>query len=87
VHHGDGSLGLPEHAPFDAIAVAAAAPEVPRALLEQLTPGGRLVIPIGTARHDVELDGRSPRAGLSARSSAHANPHLPKARLDGKAEP
>lgn len=48
VHHGDGSMGLPEHAPFDAIAVAAAAPEVPRALLEQLAPGGRLVIPIGT---------------------------------------
>ena len=47
VHHGDGSLGLPEHAPFDAIAVAAAAPEVPRALLEQLAPGGRLVIPVG----------------------------------------
>jgi len=48
VHLGDGSLGLPEHAPFDAIAVAAAAPEVPRALLEQLAPGGRLVIPVGT---------------------------------------
>jgi protein-L-isoaspartate(D-aspartate) O-methyltransferase len=47
VHHGDGSLGLPEHAPFDVIAVAAAAPEVPRALLEQLAPGGRLVIPVG----------------------------------------
>lgn len=48
VHHGDGSLGLPGYGPFDAIAVAAAAPEVPRALLEQLAPGGRLVIPIGT---------------------------------------
>jgi protein-L-isoaspartate(D-aspartate) O-methyltransferase len=48
VHLGDGSLGLPEHAPFDAIAVAAGAPEVPRALLEQLAPGGRLVIPVGT---------------------------------------
>jgi protein-L-isoaspartate(D-aspartate) O-methyltransferase len=47
VHHGDGSLGLPELAPFDAIAVAAAAPELPRALLEQLAPGGRLVIPVG----------------------------------------
>jgi len=47
VLHGDGSLGLPEHAPFDAIAVAAGAPEVPRALLEQLAPGGRLVIPVG----------------------------------------
>jgi protein-L-isoaspartate(D-aspartate) O-methyltransferase len=44
---GDGSLGWPEHAPYDAIAVAASAPAVPRALLEQLTVGGRLVIPVG----------------------------------------
>jgi protein-L-isoaspartate(D-aspartate) O-methyltransferase len=48
VHHGDGSMGLPQYAPYDAIAVAAAAPEVPRSLLEQLAPGGRLVIPVGT---------------------------------------
>lgn len=44
---GDGSLGWPEHAPFDAIAVAASAPDVPRALLDQLTVGGRLIIPVG----------------------------------------
>ena len=44
---GDGTLGLPDFAPYDAIAVAAAGPEVPRALLEQLAPGGRLVIPVG----------------------------------------
>lgn len=43
----DGSLGWPEHAPFDAIAVAAGGPSVPRALLEQLSIGGRLVIPVG----------------------------------------
>jgi protein-L-isoaspartate(D-aspartate) O-methyltransferase len=47
VLHGDGTLGWPEHAPFDAIAVAAGGPEVPRALLSQLSIGGRLVIPVG----------------------------------------
>lgn len=45
---GDGSLGAPEHAPFDAIAVAAAAPAVPPALYKQLVPGGRLVLPRGS---------------------------------------
>jgi protein-L-isoaspartate(D-aspartate) O-methyltransferase len=47
VLHGDGTLGWPEHAPYDAIAVAAGGPEVPRALLSQLRLGGRLVIPVG----------------------------------------
>ena len=47
VHVGDGTLGLPEHAPFDAIAVAAAAPEIPMTLYEQLTMRGRLVVPVG----------------------------------------
>ena len=44
---GDGSLGWPEHAPYDAIAVAAGGPKAPPALLSQLAIGGRLVIPIG----------------------------------------
>lgn len=47
VHTGDGSIGLPEFAPFDAILVTAAAPRTPRPLLDQLTPQGRLVIPVG----------------------------------------
>jgi protein-L-isoaspartate(D-aspartate) O-methyltransferase len=47
VRTGDGTLGWPEKAPFDAIAVAAGGPHVPPALLEQLAIGGRLVIPIG----------------------------------------
>jgi protein-L-isoaspartate(D-aspartate) O-methyltransferase len=47
VHCGDGTLGLPECAPFDAILVAAAAPEVPGPLRAQLRDGGRLIVPVG----------------------------------------
>ncbi|HEX7181639.1 MAG TPA: protein-L-isoaspartate(D-aspartate) O-methyltransferase [Thermoanaerobaculia bacterium] len=45
--HGDGTLGLPGHAPYDGIVVAAGGPDVPQALVDQLAPGGSLVIPIG----------------------------------------
>ena len=44
---GDGALGWPERAPFDAIMVTAAAPDVPAALVEQLRPGRRMIIPVG----------------------------------------
>jgi protein-L-isoaspartate(D-aspartate) O-methyltransferase len=47
VHVGDGSVGLPDHAPFGAIAVAAAAPALPERLYEQLEPRGRLAVPVG----------------------------------------
>jgi protein-L-isoaspartate(D-aspartate) O-methyltransferase len=47
VHCGDGTLGLPEFAPFDAILVAAGAPALPEPLLAQLAEGGRMVIPVG----------------------------------------
>ena len=49
VHVGDGSVGLAEEAPYDAIAVAAAAPGLPEALYGQLVPAGRLVVPVGDA--------------------------------------
>jgi len=47
VHLGDGSLGLPEYAPYQAILITAAAPQAPPVVLEQLAEGGRLVVPVG----------------------------------------
>jgi protein-L-isoaspartate(D-aspartate) O-methyltransferase len=55
VRIGDGYAGWPEQAPFDAIVVTAAAPQVPPALLEQLKPGGRMVIPVGASQAAQEL--------------------------------
>ena len=46
VHVGDGTVGLPSHAPFDAIAVAAGSPSIPESLVKQLAEGGRIVIPL-----------------------------------------
>ena len=61
VHVGDGSLGLPEHGPYDAITVAAAAPEPPPTLYDQLVDGGRLVVPIGDrSAQRLEVIVRSP---------------------------
>jgi len=54
VIHGDGGWGYPKEAPYNAISVAAAAPEIPAALLDQLGDPGRLAIPVGT-RQDQEL--------------------------------
>lgn len=51
VRCGDGSVGLPEFAPYDAVLVAAAAPSVPEPLLEQLSEGGRMIVPVGPEDH------------------------------------
>ncbi len=69
VHLGDGTLGLPEQAPFRAIAVAAAAPELPTTLYEQLAERGRLVVPVG-GRHGQQLQVvvRSPEGPAVVRS-------------------
>ena len=69
VRTGDGTLGVPERAPYDAIAVAAAAPELPLPLYEQLLPGGRIVVPVGHRRDQrLELVVRSPEGPAVLRS-------------------
>ncbi len=57
---GDGSLGYPDGAPYDAIAVAASSSVVPPPLLEQLAPGGRLVLPLGRGTEQLVLITRTP---------------------------
>src|SRR5712664_753205 len=63
VHCGDGTLGMPDLAPFEAILVAAAAPAIPQPLLAQLAEGGRMIVPVGDAEHQelqlIEKRGKS----------------------------
>lgn len=69
VHVGDGSLGLPEFAPYNAVTVAAAAPHMPEALFGQLVLGGRLVVPVGGHRgQHLELVVRTPEGPAVIRS-------------------
>ncbi|MGC1547597.1 MAG: hypothetical protein WA777_03640 [Rhodanobacter sp.] len=58
MHAGDGTLGLPDLAPFDAILVAAAAPEIPPPLIEQLAEGGRIIVPVGGTNEQQLMCGR-----------------------------
>ena len=66
---GDGSAGLPERAPFDAIVVSAAFPSVPQPLADQLAPGGRLVQPVGSGGYDEVMVFERGSEGLERRES------------------
>lgn len=69
VRTGDGTLGVPERAPFDGIVVAAAAPAVPESLYRQLALGGRIVVPVGSRRDQwLEVVERGPEGPRRART-------------------
>jgi protein-L-isoaspartate(D-aspartate) O-methyltransferase len=62
--HADGNLGLPEAAPFDSIILAAAAPQLPNALLQQLSTGGRMILPVGISEQVLQVVERT-RSGFT----------------------
>ena len=66
VHNGDGSAGFPETAPYDAILVTAAAPEIPQPLADQLREGGRLVIPVGGQENQELVQARKENGELKS---------------------
>ncbi|XP_020537471.1 protein-L-isoaspartate O-methyltransferase 1 isoform X3 [Jatropha curcas] len=68
VHVGDGRQGWPEFAPYDAIHVGAAAPEIPQALIDQLKTGGRMVIPVGNIFQDLKVIDKNQDGSISIRS-------------------
>ncbi|MCG1009849.1 protein-L-isoaspartate(D-aspartate) O-methyltransferase [Salinicoccus sp. ID82-1] len=68
-HYGDGNLGWEEHAPYDRIMVTAAAKELPAALVRQLSPGGKMIIPIGdTFAQDLQLVEKDPHGKIRTSS-------------------
>jgi protein-L-isoaspartate(D-aspartate) O-methyltransferase len=71
VHVGNGELGLPDHAPYDVILVSAGARTTPRALVDQLSPGGRIAIPVGDLRGQRLLVGRRNAWGVSWERRVH----------------
>ncbi|CAN0900875.1 Protein-L-isoaspartate O-methyltransferase 1 [Linum grandiflorum] len=68
LHAGDGRQGWPEFAPYNAIHVGAAAPEIPQPLIDQLKPGGRMVIPVGNIFQELKVVDKNQDGSISVRS-------------------
>lgn len=83
VHVGDGSLGWPEHAPFDAVSVAAGGPRVPAPLRDQLKIGGRLVMPVGSAAFQTMVVEQKGPDGAFVREALGAVRFVPLVGADG----
>jgi protein-L-isoaspartate(D-aspartate) O-methyltransferase len=71
VHNGDGSAGLPDAGPYDAILVTAGAPEIPQVLVGQLREGGRIVIPVGDTENQTLMQAKLENGKLKSRSLFH----------------
>ncbi|WP_153115716.1 protein-L-isoaspartate(D-aspartate) O-methyltransferase [Rhodocyclus tenuis] len=67
LQYADGQFGLPEAAPFDTIILAAATPQLPPALLSQLAPGGRMILPLGASEQHLSLIERRPEGFVESR--------------------
>ncbi|KAE8688958.1 Protein-L-isoaspartate O-methyltransferase [Hibiscus syriacus] len=83
LHFGDGRQGWPECAPYDAIHVGAAAPEIPQPLLDQLKPGGRMVIPVGNMFQDLKVVDKALDGSISIRSETSVR-HVPLTSRDAQ---
>lgn len=83
VRVGDGSLGWPEHAPFDAISVAAGGPRVPAPLRDQLKVGGRLAMPVGSAARQTMIVERKGADGACVPEALGAVRFVPLVGADG----
>ena len=74
---GDGYYGWPEHAPYDAILVAAAPPNVPERLIHQLRPGGRMVVPVGEGEQKLVLIRKEPQGDAADQPSLETTEIIP----------